>query len=59
MSGFKKGDIITCRDADDMIHTMQELAKAGVDTDFNCAKKNECRLEVVSVKGGSNGGKAR
>lgn len=39
MSDLKKGDIITCKDADDMIHTMQELSKAGVDTDFNYAKK--------------------
>jgi hypothetical protein len=44
MSGFKKGDIITCRDADDMIHTMQELAKAGVDTDFNYAKKKRVQI---------------
>lgn len=53
------GDYITCRDADDMIQTMQELAKAGVDTDFNYDIPNAYRLEVKKVIGDKDGGKVR
>ena len=53
------GDFITCRDADDMIQTMQELAKAGVDTDFNYDIPNAYRLKVLKVTGGKDGGKIR
>ena len=40
------GDYITCRDAEDLIHTMQELAKNGVDTDFNYDIPPACRRLV-------------
>lgn len=49
-NSLKVGDIITCADADDMIECMTELAKAGVDTDFNYDIPDTYRLEVVSVK---------
>lgn len=53
------GDYITCRDAEDLIHTMQELAKNGVDTDFNYDIPNAYRLEVKKVIGDKDGGKVR
>lgn len=56
---MKVGDFITCADAEDLIHTMQELAKNGVDTDFNYDVPNAYRLEVLKVTGGKDGGKVR
>ena len=38
---MKKGDLIGCRDADDMIKTMTELEKHGIETDFVYEKKKE------------------
>lgn len=35
---LQKGDTIECANADDMINTMNELAKEGVCTDFLCEK---------------------
>lgn len=31
---LQKGDTIKCANADDMINTMNELTKEGIDTDF-------------------------
>lgn len=50
MDNFKVGDFITCKDADDMIHTMTELHKAGVQTDFNYDIPDTYRLKVLSVR---------
>ena len=33
-SNLKVGDTIKCHDTDDMIDTMNELVKSGVETDF-------------------------
>ena len=34
MRALHKGDTIKCHDADDMIKTMRDLAKCGIETDF-------------------------
>lgn len=34
MNSLKVGDTIKCHDKDDMVSTMMELAKEGVETDF-------------------------
>lgn len=39
-SDLKVGDTIKCHDPDDMIDTMNELVKSGVETDF-LIKKTE------------------
>lgn len=36
---IRKGDTIECRDADDMIATMEDLARHGIETDFVYEKK--------------------
>lgn len=49
---MKKGDLIRCRDADDMIETMTELAKHGIETDFRYGTKDGklgLWLEVIEV----------
>lgn len=49
---MKKGDLIGCRDADDMIKTMTELAKHGIETDFRYGTKDGklgLWLEVIKV----------
>ena len=33
-SDLKVGDTIKCRDSDDMIDTMNDLVKSGIETDF-------------------------
>jgi len=33
---LKVGDTVKCRDLDDMIRSMYELAKEGVQTDWDC-----------------------
>ena len=33
-SDLKVGDTIKCRDPDDMIDTMNDLVKSGIETDF-------------------------
>ena len=33
-SDLKVGDMIKCHDPDDMIDTMNELVKSGIETDF-------------------------
>lgn len=55
--GLQAGDFITCADADEMISHMTELAKAGVDTDFNYDIPDTYRLEVLSVEEADDGGK--
>ena len=51
---LKVGDTIKCSDKNDLIHTMKELAKAGVETDFLYEKdgENGLRLEVIKIKRG-------
>ena len=49
-TGLQVGDYITCSDADDMIQTMKELAKYGVETDFNYDIPDTYRLEVIKVR---------
>lgn len=46
---LKIGDTIKCSDADDMIDTMNELVKSGVETDFLYKKdgKEGFWLEVI------------
>lgn len=48
---LKVGDTIKCHDEDDMIKTMEELAKEGIDTDSLYEKngKHGLWLEVVEV----------
>lgn len=57
--GLQVGDFITCADVDEMIQYMTELAKAGIDTDFNYDIPNTYRLEVLSVEEADDGGKVR
>ena len=49
---LKVGDTIKCADAEDMISTMQELAKCDIETDFMYEKDGEegLWLEVVKAK---------
>ena len=49
---LKVGDTIKCADAEDMISTMQELAKCDIETDFLYEKDGEkgLWLEVIKVK---------
>ena len=42
------GDTIECRDADDMVETMTDLAQEGVETDFYDIK--QCVLIVTGVE---------
>lgn len=46
---LKIGDTIKCSDADDMIDTMERLAKSGINTDFVYEKdgKEGFWLEVI------------
>ena len=48
---LKVGDTIKCADAEDIISTMQELAKCGIETDFLYEKDGEegLWLEVIKV----------
>lgn len=51
---LKAGDTITCHDKDDLISTMIELAKAGIETDFGYNAEKP-RLIVTAVdKGGKH-----
>ena len=51
---MKIGDTITCANKDDLIDTMLELAKAGVETDFDYNAEKP-RLIVTAVdKGGKH-----
>ena len=51
---LKVGDTITCASKDDLIDTMFELTKAGVETDFDYSEVKP-RLIVTAVdKGGKH-----
>ena len=49
---LKVGDTIKCRDADDLIDTMKDLAKEGIETDFVYEKdgKRGLWLEITKIK---------
>ena len=47
---LKVGDTIKCHDKDDLIKTMTELAKCGIETDFLYEKDGENRLWLVVTK---------
>ena len=49
---MKVGDTIQCRDKEDMIETMYQLQREGIQTDFVYEKdgKKGLWLEVVKVK---------
>lgn len=47
-SDLKVGDTIKCHDPDDMIDTMNELVKSGVETDFLYKKDGKRRLLACS-----------
>lgn len=53
---MKVGDTIKCANADDMINTMQELFKCGIDTDFMYEKNGEKGLWLEVIKVGVNNG---
>lgn len=47
---MKKGDTIICKNMEDLFQTMYELAKNGIDTDFDVDKdKNKWNLVVLKV----------
>lgn len=46
---LKAGDTITCHDKDDLIDTMFELAKSGIETDFYYSE-DKPRLIVTAIK---------
>lgn len=51
---LKAGDTITCHDKDDLIDTMFELARSGIETDFDYNDVKP-RLIVTAVdKGGKH-----
>lgn len=45
--GYKVGDIIECKDFDDLCKTALILAKHGIETDF--VRDQKTKLEVTSV----------
>ena len=49
---MKIGDVIKCRDADDMAEVAMELAKCGIDTEFSVERggKRGLWLEVVGIE---------
>lgn len=49
---MKIGDTIKCCDIDDLLETMEDLAIAGIETDFLCEKDGETGLwlEVVDLE---------
>lgn len=51
MNKIKTGDTIKCRDEDDMLEIMEELAKEGIETGFLYEKDGEhgLWLEIVEV----------
>lgn len=51
---LKAGDTITCHDKDDLVDTMFELARSGIETDFDYNDVKP-RLIVTAVdKGGKH-----
>jgi hypothetical protein len=56
----KVGDLIRCRDFDDLIRTMNSLFENGVETDFHFPKSNhDFVLEVVKVGESTAGSKSQ
>ena len=56
----KVGDLIRCRDFDDLIRTMNSLFENGVETDFHFPKSNhDFVLEVVRVGESTAGSKSQ
>ena len=53
-SDLKVGDTIKCHDPDDMIDTMNELVKSGVETDFMYKKDEKegtlCRFPWIPTE---------
>lgn len=49
MSKMKVGDTITCANKYDLIDTMQELAREGIETDFDYSG-DKPRLIVKAIK---------
>ena len=49
---LKVGDAIKCRDEDDLIETMEDLAELGIETDFVYEKAGEkgLWLEITKIK---------
>lgn len=48
---IKKGDTIQCYDADDMVETMTDLLKYGIDTDFRYELNGEKGFWLIVTKG--------
>lgn len=46
---LKKGDLIGCRDTEDLINTMQALAVEGIETDFYFERDGSW-LQITKVK---------
>ena len=56
----KVGDLIICKDFDDLIRTMNSLFENGVETDFHFPKSNhDFVLEVVRVGESTAGSKSQ
>lgn len=56
----KVGDLIRCRDFDDLIRTMNSLFENGVETDFHFPMSNhDFVLEVVRVGESTAGSKSQ
>ena len=56
----KVGDLIICKDFDDLIRTMSSLFENGVETDFHFPKSNhDFVLEVVKVGESTAGSKSQ
>lgn len=52
---LKEGDVIECRDTDDCIDTMKELARVGIETEFMYEYKGAkgLWLEVTKIEKGA------
>lgn len=54
MTEYKKGDIIRCKDKEDMIEKVMSLSKRGIDTDWPWIKEGEGEdrftLKVLGVR---------
>lgn len=47
MVDLKNGDTIKCHDKDELIELMNELARVGIETDFNY--DDGLRLEIIKI----------
>lgn len=50
---MKIGDTIQCHDKDDLINTMIECARSGIETDFNY-DDDKPKLVVTAISHGNN-----